>query len=264
MDVQYLDELAHRTSGGALIPQQSTLPSLPHQLGSELVDEEEDQRRISYYTAVELRAAWEAAYREYVLPALYAEKPNEEVVARLNELERLLDASMITLAGTGDDVVMRELLRLRALFGRRIDEEKRRDVLRKASRKVNKAFQRMAYRAAYPKRIQRFLRGIGVNSTALKIPTQDRERLRGIAYESVAGLSNSLAEKIGIRPEVMGAFRTLGLGFWAKREQVVERYRYLAKLHHPDRNPGGTERMTEINNAVDILLKEYFSAPTPK
>ena len=55
----------------------------------------------------------------------------------------------------------------------------------------------------------------------------------------------------------------LGIGIDASADAVRERYRSLARVYHPDRNPddeAAGERMLELNAAVDLLLGS--DAPT--
>jgi hypothetical protein len=48
-------------------------------------------------------------------------------------------------------------------------------------------------------------------------------------------------------------YRVLGLPYGAPPAVVVEAYRRLSKLHHPDREGGSDERFMEIQRAYETL-----------
>jgi hypothetical protein len=256
-DVTYIDELPAGPRSTSLVLRNSRLPTTT--IPIDLIDEYEEQTQQTYYTVLELKAFWELAYKEYVFPALYGRLNPRDGIARVDELQQLLDQHMITLLGTGDEQVIDELQRLKTVLARvspeRIEDERKK--LRHAARKVTKALSKMAERAAYPTRFSRMMKAFGV-TRKIVIRPEARERLRVIAGESILGLSTSVADKIGMRQVITAAYNELGLGVWATREEVIARHRYLAKQYHPDKNPVGEERMMKINEAAQILLREKY------
>jgi curved DNA-binding protein CbpA len=48
-------------------------------------------------------------------------------------------------------------------------------------------------------------------------------------------------------------YRVLGVPYGASQPVVLEAYRRLSKLHHPDREGGSEERFVEIHEAYEAL-----------
>ena len=59
------------------------------------------------------------------------------------------------------------------------------------------------------------------------------------------------------REKIDEALEVLGLPRMVTAREVKERYRALARRHHPDRPEGDAGRMRQIQEAYD-LLKEYM------
>ena len=62
--------------------------------------------------------------------------------------------------------------------------------------------------------------------------------------------------RFGVGREVEEALHLLGLTLPVSPTDIKRKYRYLASVHHPDRNPGNpdaTEKMKELNNAFEVL-----------
>ena len=229
-----------------------------------LVDEEHEKRMLGYYTVKEVRDAWDLAYRRYIQPAMFGEITSEEVVGRLDEVERMLSIATPALYGVEGESIYTQIARLRKLLsapGKLKTIESRRPV-RKATRRVYIELDRLALRTACPAFLPRMLKKL-TGKTSVKISMADRERIHSFAVASLSGLSTTLGEKLKLEPRVVDAFSTLGLGVWATRAQVEERRRALALRYHPDREAGDATRMAKINDAVDVLVAEYFRNVSP-
>ena len=65
---------------------------------------------------------------------------------------------------------------------------------------------------------------------------------------------------------MMDPYKVLGVSPNASDEEIKQAYRRLAKLYHPDRNPGDQEaakKMQEINDAYDRIKNPEKAGPTP-
>ena len=63
-------------------------------------------------------------------------------------------------------------------------------------------------------------------------------------------------ERFGVGHDVEEALRLLGLSLPVNPADIKRKYRSLASIHHPDRNPGdpnATERMKALNRAFEVL-----------
>jgi DnaJ-like protein len=54
-------------------------------------------------------------------------------------------------------------------------------------------------------------------------------------------------------------YRVLGVSPGASPEQVLDAYRRLVKLHHPDRSGGSAERFLEVQAAYDAVRGQPLS-----
>jgi hypothetical protein len=101
---------------------------------------------------------------------------------------------------------------------------------------------------------------------AVPISPDEKERFQALATAGLNGLSRSLAEKLNVDARIVEAFTTLDLAIWAKRPEVEEKRRELAKLYHPDGFPGldehtkkqNEQRLAGINAAATLLFNEHF------
>jgi curved DNA-binding protein CbpA len=57
------------------------------------------------------------------------------------------------------------------------------------------------------------------------------------------------------REELYEALRTLGLPPLVTRDEIKQRYRQLAKEHHPDRGGGAAAEMEAINRAYETVME---------
>ena len=81
------------------------------------------------------------------------------------------------------------------------------------------------------------------------------------AYSYAYNFASSwIAEREQLLPQAQ-AYEILGLGQYAKAQEVQQRYRELALQYHPDKCKvdcaGAEARMSEINAAYNVLKKKF-------
>ena len=93
----------------------------------------------------------------------------------------------------------------------------------------------------------------GVEYTAKQVFDEFKEENLSQSYEE------ETHDFEATRNELDKAFTTLELESTATIDEVRRRYRELTLKYHPDRNKTSdtTQKMTQINNAVDLIM-DYF------
>jgi hypothetical protein len=101
--------------------------------------------------------------------------------------------------------------------------------------------------AAYPKVDRR--KGAGDQAVAMAAASEEIERLRAIinvlSFEPLPGGVMSRAD----------ALHVLGFppGASPDRRTIRAKFRMMATIHHPDSNHGNHHRMSQLNQAMDVL-----------
>jgi len=240
----------------------------PLSINDDYIDKERERQIKSYFVIDEIRNAWEMAYDEYIYPLVLGASIPEDIqiaIERLEEIHKMLALAMGKLYNVGYAKLFKRIKRLK-----RILESKKQQLLSygpdatsspekflRAVADIYNVFDSMSLRSIYPAYLPRMFRRV-TGKRSLLIETDAQQRLQSAAKAALSGLSSSLAGKLAIPQQYLDAFNTLNLPVWSKSDDVENKRRELARLHHPDKQGGDAEKMKEINRAADLLLEQYF------
>ncbi len=230
------------------------------------INENTEDKVQGYYTIQYIKQFWNKIYSKFIFPTIStSEGSPEEVIVKIDEVKSFILFAINDIYKTDINGVLKQLQKLQDLFSNKSfpiksNNENLRPFI-KVIKKINKTFDKMALVATNPNWLLRnFKKFIGIAKP--KISSSNKDRILNIIEKSLLGATERLAEKLNIEENFINAFSILGLPFTASKEDVEKKRKYLSKKYHPDKNLSDqkmfTKRMSEINNAADLLLNEYY------
>lgn len=268
VDEEILGDLV-RSKALALYEARSSLPA-------QTVDLVDEERKKSYLKAIQLKNLWKSVYEKFIQQAIWPsgrqEAEHNDRLQSIIELIKIFDGEMIALSGVISDqqatiASLEHLLETIEIVAERDGQltakqrRKNRERIRKASKRVMKSFEAMEAKIVTPGLIRRQIVRLWGGAT-IEIDPEVQQRLGALVGSSLRGTSRTIGFRLGLPEDTIKAFGVLDLVISASKQEMLERYKFLMRQHHPDVEGGSDEMARRLTEARGTLIAFYGGGDT--